>query len=568
MQYANILIKQKLYQLSELTYLIPTELLYKIKIGMIVEVPFRDKKIAGMVIKLIKKSPDNITLLPINRTYSEESVVTKSHLILFNAVAENTLSSLNNVVFYFLPPIIKNIQASFIQNQLQTSGNLKVISGNLRERFIKYLNIIDNFDGSILFIFPDYITLNFFEPLITNTKYCKVVGNDTSKNRWKMWYHSQSQKIIILSTRLGIGLVPKKPFLIIVDDPDHPGFREDRAPKLRILEIIKLRYNLGEQIVIGTTIPSLLLYHLMGLNIGSINIPKTLINYSSESLTQILSEEIRKNKRILIIVPQKNHYNLILCQDCRQILLCPNCSKTLTLLNSTKIICSKCNYNIDGFPECQKCHGNKFITFSIGTKGIYKLLTNLFSSNKIIVIDKSMPIPEIKILNKFEIIIATHQILDVPIKRVDLVICLGFDYLLDIPGFDQDEKIFGLIAKFGLLGNKLEIITHRPDHRIYHNLAQNNLEQFYQKLLSERQVSFPPFCRFVNVESNKKPLPKQIVLLESISQISFNFKYFENWVTTISVKRKDWQRLITIIDILPNSWHFYPEPNKIYLSNF
>lgn len=75
---------------QEYTYKIPEKLENGIKIGQIVEINFRNKKIQGLVVSIEKESNDNIkNIKEINKIISKDFVFTENQIKLINFFNEN-----------------------------------------------------------------------------------------------------------------------------------------------------------------------------------------------------------------------------------------------------------------------------------------------------------------------------------------------------------------------------------------------------------------------------------------------------------------------------------------------
>ena len=558
MQYAKIIVDVPLTNKKELIYSIPADLLLDVVVGKVVEIPLINKYVYGVISGLTKYKPFPTSALPISRILSEKSVLSKNHLDFYDLISIHYLCDLSETIFAFLPPVLKKIPVAkeIVNNKNNKKGKSRFITGTLKERFDRYKKLIKNFNGTIIFVFPDYLILNNFSKYIFNIRHSIYTGNINATKRWKLWEKAHNETIIILSTRIGIGLLPSAKYIIVIDDPDHPGFKEDQKPKYQISELIKIHLEVGSNIVVGLSVPSLKYKYLFNYNPEILSTKNILIS-GSKLLPENLLNKFNRYQRILIGVPHKYAYGLLICKNCAQILRCNDCKKPLIQENQNNTYCKQCKKRLNGFPKCKICQNHQYAGYQFGTNTIKKQLSEKFPNKKIVQIDQSQLELNIKQLGNANIVIATSKIFDYPVIKFDLSICVGFDEILDAPFYDQEENCAILITKLLILGKQNILISNRTQHRVIQAINSNNINLLWNKLLEERKPLFPPFVRLIEIEFNQKPNEKQIQMLKGISVqdvVIINNK------TQIHVNRNDWIRLINIKKNLPASWRYNPEP--------
>jgi hypothetical protein len=146
------------------------------------------------------------------------------------------------------------------------------------------------------------------------------------------------------------------------------------------------------------------------------------------------------------------------------------------------------------------------------------------------------------------IYVATHKIFDYPLPPLDIVISAGFDRLLDVPDPRQEEKVLITLSKSFLLGSRGQIITTRPDHRVYRSLANQSSEELLSKLSIERTSVFPQTARQVRVKVDSDS-PEQKIELEALSiQKPIVYIKKNEPITEITLLRSRWLEFIALVD--------------------
>lgn len=566
MQYANVYVDRKLQKTGKLIYKIPAEFLADIAIGSLVDVPIRGKVTRGIVASFTSHKPGEFAIQSIARIRSTGPVITQKHLDLYEKIAKTSLASLEDVLFYFLPPKIKLVESKIEDHKIKTKqGQIKIIQGTTQERFDRYQKLIEAFDESLIFIFPDMISLNSFANRLPENTFTISTGLDTPKHRWQVWHKTYTEKIVLLTTRIGIGLISNRPTILIIDSPAHPGYKEDRRPKFQIEELIPLRLEIGSKIILGVNFPTLLERYLYNLKIKNQPL-KTLITTGQDITSSQIAEKINSDNRTLIIIPQKGQWGLLICKNCREILACDKCHKPLKQVQESLLYCTYCQRNVHGFPACSKCGDHNYTGYSIGATQIQKELLADIKDRPIIRLDKNNPMETKLHLPQRCIVIATHTILDYYIEKFDRVFCLGFDPLLDFTQIDQEEKIAINLYGFLSLGKVGEILTKRPDQRVYHAIASNTLNDLLDTIIIERGQNLPPLTRLVQIESKSSLNTTLLEDLKCFSRIPIKMTERKGkFHVILSINRLDWSRFYTFAIDHTRDLDFNPEPREINL---
>ena len=558
MQYAHVIVNRRLTHLSLLTYAIPERLLAHVKAGSFVEVPLNNRPVSAIIVKFSSSVPKNVRILPLIRIVSSGPVVTEYHLHAYSQFASVTLSSLSDVLFNFLPPTLKSLNVSLTYATPQNArGVCTIFQGTTCERFRYYRSLCSSNTSTLIFLFPDYDILNQFSRFIHNIPFSMYDSRQSASKRWEMWQKIHTDKGIYITTRVGIGMFPAHPTHIIIDNPTHPGYKEDRRPKYQIQECIDIHAKRGHTITCGVHHPSIVLDYLCK-STRKTTLPPILITRSKEIIPSQTIERITRCKRVLIIVPHKNEWGLLICKECKTVVRCPQCGRVAQQVDSHNIVCVRCARTVDLNGICTKCQSTRIHRYSIGTKGLARIFKKRFPNKTVECVDVSDDNKSRVLGNDDIIVIATQKICDYPVTSFDHVVCLVFDPILDIPTFIQEEKIMNLLVTFFKMGRSGEVLTSRPLHRVHHALASNTVDILQKTLTHERGLELPPQSRFIELRS-KQEISHGI--LSSFPGKIISQKIIKNTQSvTLSLNRDAWRLGELWCNTLPSYIRIDPDP--------
>lgn len=564
MQYAQVIVNRRLSHLTFLTYAIPEQLLAHIGVGSYVLVSLNNRPIGAIIVQFIKNIPDTLHTQSILKVVSSGPVVTHAHIRAYSEIAAATLSSPSDVYFNFLPPILKSLPLSLREHRPLINvndGTCHVFQGTTYERFQKYRTLCISPSTSLLFIFPDYNILDQFTQEIHDIAHRVYDSRVSTSKRWEMWQKVHNEKGIYVTTRVGIGIFPVHATHIVVDNPAHPGFKEDRRPRYQIQECLHAHQKLGHTVTVGVHYASSVISFLIPTVQKQKKVP-LLITQSKEIIPSLTLERIARSKRVLIVVPHKNEWGMLICKDCKTIVRCEHCGRVARQIDTRTIMCPICVVHINSDGKCHHCQSTRIHRYSIGVGGLARIFKKRFPHRIIERVDSGDI--DVSRLNAYDniLIIATHKICDFPMRQFDHIVCLGFDPLLDIPSPIQEEKMVIVLATYLQTGIRGEIITSRPLHRVYHALASDRVESFLHTLIQERGDTHPPLSRYIELQSKitlsdsvLKTYPGQVVRCEITPTRT---------TVLLSLKRSMWHKGVEWQKTLSPSIRVDPDP-RIYI---
>ena len=432
------------------SYVVQNKFEKKIKVGMLVEISFRNRKITGIVYNLRKKltKKTGYQLKNIENLPDDSVSLSEEQIKIAEYISNYYYTPLSLVIKTIVPNIVKNkprkkikLRSSckeqtclFPTEKLQRDKINKLLEKvklenkilfihNLQsERHYLYSEIIKKSikgKNQALILLPEYFDVysftNFYKDKFKENKIA-ILTSELTKNQ----YFSEWQKIkngsakIIIGTRQAVFAPFQNLKLIIVDDEHSSNYKQwDMNPRyhgIRVAE--KLAEIWKAKIILSSPAPSVRSYYgtrnnlpqlslsrenfnslpnnkrSWEIKIVNLNIERQKGNYSvlSEDLQNSLLENIYKRKQAIIFIPRLGNNTITQCRDCHWIARCKNCGTTL-ISYGNYLYCQKCQEKIGLIKKCPECEGQNVSSFGYGSEKIEREIKKIFV-NKNIKIDR------------------------------------------------------------------------------------------------------------------------------------------------------------------------------------
>ena len=530
-------------------YEVPAKLKTQIKTGQLVEIPFRNKIIKGVVLNLLEKSKTkDLELKSIHKITDPLPFLFDWQLKLIADLANYYFVSMSVIVKMLIPEIPKKARLSqnkFLQdfnflNAPQATIDIEEYYDVTKPVLLKYSNFDDKIKiylGLIEKVLKQKKQILIIVPVLADIKKIyqylgdyqneiSVFLNDLPKNRyWFEWLKiKKGQARIIIGTRSAIFAPFKNLDLIILDEEDNENHKQEEPnPRYNVKTIaLKLSHLLKSKVIFTALTPSLTALNNVGKKeweYFEINKPKSwpqikIIdrqeefkkgNYSifSEELLKKIETNLKQNQQIFIFLNRKGLATLITCRDCGYVGACPNCKLPLTYHTSKELICHHCGYKQDLFLFCPKCQSPNIKITGTGTEKVELETKNLFPQAKVIKIDITTPYKEG--LKNIDIIIGTQFAFEqINWQKINLIGVINADTLFYLPDYRSLEKTFNLLNKLALFlkDTKKELLvqTFSPANYVFDALKNLDLKLFYKSELEERKtLNYPPYCQLIKL---------------------------------------------------------------------
>lgn len=522
MQIAKVVPKVKTSGSGIFDYDIPPEILPQMRVGILVEVPFRGRKIEGIVTD-IKRASQFTNLKKIIRIIDPTPVIDDQHLALAKWMADYYLSSLGQTLFEnIVPPAIRTIKKqtetmqnnnTFLAPDKKVSSKYFLVQADFSHRLKFYLKAIDktiNRGQSVLILIPDLTLINYFTK---NTKNPIILHSRLSKTeRWLAWDKIRSgtdkAKQIIIGSQSALFAPVQNLGLIIIDQAEDETYKNDRSPYFSAITTAeKLAKISGSSLILGGLNHNIetffyaeenkyeiLKNKFLKPNISIVD-TKSEKNIISATLVDAIEQSIQKKEKIILVLNRKGEGSSLTCVDCGWVQTCEKCGSPLRPEN-LKVVCHNCEKKYDLKTKCPKCQGFNLKKFGWGTKKLLKIARGLWPKEKIINLEKDGD----KLINNFSIAIVTSYALKLPLSKIGLVGIIDSDSYTFLPDFRSAEKDFLNFFKFLKISRNGIIQTKNPEHYFVKALAKLDYMAYYQAELKVRYEGyFPPFSHLINL---------------------------------------------------------------------
>lgn len=426
--------------------------------------------------------------------------------------------------------------------------------------YINLMKEVISSGKSVLFLLPEINLTPQFTETFKNYLDCPILSyhsgvTDSHKNEvWKFLKSSQ-RPVLVMGVRSSVFLPAENVGLIIVDEEHDNSFKQsDRCPYNGRDVAIKKAQQFNCPVILGSATPSLENYQTFKYNkpanyyplreraVGSFPEIKLidarkqadkkkgdevfLWPFEQESI-DLIREALANKEQVLVFVNRLGFANFIQCRNCGHKFEDPNTGVPLRYFKKKKILSSgHSDYQIP-LPEiCPSCGNMNLLQQGFGTERLQEVLQAVFPDNRIDRFDRD----EITTLDKLEIkldefhkgeidILVGTQMLSKGhnFKKVNLVLVLGIDSMLNFPDFRAMERTYQMLVQIlGRAGRysasaKVGIQTLLPENPLFSYIINHDFDGFYDFELKPRKIGhFPPFSKIIAIHISGKDRDKLV----------------------------------------------------------
>ena len=513
-------------------YIVPAELEKSIAAGKRVWVPLRNKKLPGYVVGLSRKTRIK-TLKQISALIDNVALLDRSMLLFTKELSQYYCSSWGEVIHSALPsalqggrrlPELNPLTRNFVKNiqipSVPKTENLLLHGQDSIKRWDVYFSEIKEAlkqNKTALILLPDINAVSGAKELLIRgfDSYVAVLYRNHPQELSEWMKIKEGRVTIVLATRSGIFAPLKNLGLIIIDEEENPGYKQDQAPHYHAREAAFMRAKFtGAKLVLGSALPSLesfysaargrvrltainrerVLPEIKIINTGFMRAGPAHKNILVKYLEDAIAENLSAKGKTLLFLNRKGFATYASCGKCSLVLKCHRCSINLVYhFKEDTLNCHYCNFKIPAPLICPDCNSSYIRYSGMGTEKIESELSRLFPQARIKRMDDLSKEPVNP--DSADIFIAAKAIIGKQGYNFDLIGILAIDNSLNRIDFRAAEKTFYLLT--GLLGlteKKLVIQTALPNHYCFTALLQGNPKIFYTEELKQRkQLKFPPY---------------------------------------------------------------------------
>lgn len=545
-QYAEVIPLVKLPKsLGVFDYKVPAGLIYQIKIGQLVEIPFRKKNIFGIVTTL--KNEAGIINKKIKEIVSikNKNILAPYHLNLIFWLSENYFQSPALILKSLIPPIPKKGHA--IQADTQSSKNRsakKIINSASLDIFhnsiiygdypgelpVQIIDAYKKLNQQVLYLLPEtdavHKKLKIIEKYYNANEIGVITGPISKTKNYILWKKILRNEIkIVIGTRRAVFAPFSNLGAILMESEDDQSYKQwDQNPRYNAREVaIKICELTRSKLFLLSHAPSVTTYSKTLKNFNKKFYPWTgkeyeMVDLKNEPKTfpyKNISHRVREildtlQGQGIIMINRKGSSRSVICKSCGHTFRCPTCSLPYGYQTAPQEIlrCNVCATTIALPEKCPVCENIEYKFQGAGTQKIADEIRALYPKYSLEILDGDTPAKKKKEIiayfknKKIKILIATQSIFNdvVADKLIDVVAILSTDMLFNIPEYFSEERAWQFIIKSSTYSNTIIIQTLNPDNFAVACAAKNDFDAWYLSELQKRKLfRYPPFSKLIKI---------------------------------------------------------------------
>lgn len=400
---------------------------------------------------------------------------------------------------------------------------------------------------SVQFLLPEINLTPQFTQMFETYLNCKILifhSGVTPSDKYNIWkaLNESEEPVLIMGVRSSIFLPVKNLGLVIVDEEHDQSFKQtDRCTYNGRDVAIKKAQLHGALFMMGSATPSMenyfqfeaesqnRHYYTLKERASSGEFPTlSLLDTRAKQeggedtwpflpdTIEEITNRLEKKEQILVFINKLGFSSYIQCRNCGHQFYNDKCGCQNNLRyfkQKNQLSCSHCDFTMPVPSECPECGGISLLNKGFGTERIEQILKGLFSNKNIERFDRD-EIKTTKDLNdkldrfhagEIDIFVGTQMLAKGHnFKKVNLVVILGIDSMLNYADFRSSEKTYQLIEQVaGRAGrysgdSKVIIQTMNPNHNVFKFIAEHSFDGFYKEELPLRQLCYcPPYSKIV-----------------------------------------------------------------------
>ena len=248
--------------------------------------------------------------------------------------------------------------------------------------------------------------------------------------------------------------------------------------------------------------------------------------FEKESI-DLVEQALAKGEQVLVFVNRLGFANYLQCRACGYKFEDPNTGVPLRYFkNKNMLSSSHSEYKIPLPEMCPDCGNMNLLQKGFGTERLQEVLKDFFPEKVIERFDRDQITNFEKLedtLDRFhkqdiDILVGTQMLSKGHnFKKVNLVLILGIDSMLNFPDFRSMEKTYQMLVQIlGRSGrysddSKVVIQSLLPENPLFQYVIKHDFNGFYEYELDPRKIGmFPPYSKMAVIHTSGKNRDKMI----------------------------------------------------------
>jgi primosomal protein N' (replication factor Y) (superfamily II helicase) len=534
-------------------YLVPKELAGRAVVGSLVRVPLGARRVRGVVLELATKKPDRV-LQNLAAVVLDEPVAPPHTAELMEWISRRYVSPLGAAYARAAPgrvrisaPGPEPIRGGPVPERvLAYDGGRELIrrieQGHAGAALVECLPTEDRgaliaelvaatgraeHPGQCLVAVPEVrygsTVLEHLASLWPET--ARVDSSRAESERARSWLRLARGHGLGAGGR-GVLLAPApRAALIVIDEEQHPSYKEDRAPRWHGRGVALERARIqGASCVLLSSAPSVVaaalatqgrLAHVRPLRAARRR-ARPLIEVTPPPRGRTLSAEVheriaralRAEDRVALLVPRRGYAPAVWCAACRRTLRCPRCEAGLfSHMSPPGVRCPRCGYAAGPMRVCPSCKSPELVALGAGSERVSDQVARAFPRATVARMDPAVLQEEGKAPPPADIYVTTWIGTKPALRPPSRLVCvLGADALLRRPDWRSAEDAWHALAAMAEWagpaesGGHLVIETAEPGHHAVQALVRADPTFFVTRELESRaELAYPPYSELIKV---------------------------------------------------------------------
>lgn len=476
---------------------------------------------------------------------------------------DNLPFNLSDDQMHVFASIEEKLKSGFSQNYIHGvtgSGKSAVYLSLMKE-------VIDS-GQSVQFLLPEINLTPQFTQTFESYLGCKVLtyhSGVTPSEKYNIWktLNEDDSPVLIMGVRSSIFLPIKKLGLVIVDEEHDQSFKQtDRCPyNGRDVAIKKAQIN-NCAVVLGSATPTVENYYqfsketqnreyftlkerVSDAKFPALKLLDTKDRFKEDDpawpfldeTLEMIEEKLLKDEQVLVFINKLGYSNYIQCRHCGHQFYNEDCGceNNLRYFKSKNCLsCSHCDFKMPMPTECPECASLSLMNRGFGTEKVEQVLSAVFPQYNIGRFDRD----EIKTTKdlkqklddfhskKIDVLVGTQMLAKGHnFERVNLVVILGIDSMLNFADFRSNEKTYQLVEQVsGRAGrysddSAVVIQTLNTDHPVFSYIEAHSFSAFYESELGFRELcQCPPFTKIAIIYFSSRFRDNLIPTVNNVAQ--------------------------------------------------
>ncbi len=298
----------------------------------------------------------------------------------------------------------------------------------------------------------------------------------------------------------------------------------------------------------------------------------------SEPILAMLEQSGTQGERSFLLANRRGVAPLVVCDDCGTALACPRCETPLVLHEARSLarplvrpggtqerelilLCHHCNHRETEIYKCPSCGGWRLRDLGTGIEKVTTTLAERFPNLLVWKLDSdSVATPKAarEIIAKFlaapgSVLVGTEKAAHYLVERVENVAVVATDSQFSLPDFRLHERLFTLLVRLrSLAAKRFYVQTRYAEEPLFEFIRQGNLIDFYRAEVAERErFGYPPFKRLIKVTLEG---PRETVRRDMTKLEHLLTAYEPVVYPSFQAIRKGQYRLNLLLKLPPESW--------------